>query len=64
MAGVGSRGCSVLHCLPVSMCPPGRAGTGTVMRTDTLEGYARSAGFGRFEVLPIEHPMFHFYLLG
>ena len=56
-------GCSVLHCLPVSMCPPGRAGTGTVMRPETLRRYASQAGFASFTVLDIEHPMFRFYLL-
>jgi hypothetical protein len=37
-------GWSVLHCLPVGMVDQPSAGTGTVMRTDTLRGYASEAG--------------------
>jgi hypothetical protein len=33
------------------------------MRPDTLRGYAREAGFTRFEILPIEHDAFRLYLL-
>ena len=54
---------SVLHCLPVGMSQPQSAGTGTVMRTATLEAYAATAGFSAVEVLPIEHDMFRFYRL-
>jgi len=39
------------------------AGTGTVMRSDTLRGYAAAAGFADVEVLGIEHPFFRFYRL-
>ncbi|MGE0405045.1 MAG: class I SAM-dependent methyltransferase [Candidatus Korobacteraceae bacterium] len=56
-------GCSVLHCLPVGLADTPSTGTGTVMRISTLERYAREAGFTRFEVLPIEHPLFRFYRL-
>ena len=56
-------GWSVLHCLPVGMAEEGSAGTGTVMRRDTLRGYARDAGFRGVEVLPIEHAQFRFYRL-
>lgn len=56
-------GFSVLHCLPSGMCGHHPAGTGTVMRTDTLRSYAQAAGFGDVEVLPIEHPLFRFYRL-
>ena len=56
-------GWSVLHCLPVCMAEDGSAGTGTVMRADTLRGYAREAGFREVEVLPVEHPQFRFYRL-
>jgi hypothetical protein len=45
------------------MTEPGSAGTGTVMRPATLERYANDAGFGGFEVLPIEHDSFRLYLL-
>ena len=56
-------GFSVMHCLPVGMVGEEPAGTGTVMRTGTLEEYAREAGFGRFEVLPIENEFYRLYRL-
>ena len=56
-------GFSVLHCLPVGLEEHPSAATGTVMRTSTLRGYAREAGFSEIEVLPLEHPFFHFYRL-
>ncbi|MDG4827550.1 methyltransferase domain-containing protein [Asanoa sp. WMMD1127] len=57
-------GYSMLICLPDSMAHPESVGTGTVMRPDTLRGYARSAGFTDVEVLPIEgFGFFRFYLL-
>lgn len=56
-------GWSILHCLPVGMTDSDAAGTGTVMRTDTLRGYATEAGFSDLEVLPIEHFFFRFYRL-
>jgi hypothetical protein len=37
------------------------AGTGTVMRADTLRRYASEAGFREVEVLPIENYFFRFY---
>ena len=37
------------------------AGTGTVMRTDTVRRYADEAGFSGFEVLPIENDFWRFY---
>ncbi len=48
---------STLHCLAVSM-QDGGAGTGTVIRPDTLRGYAHDAGFSDVEVLAVEHPQF------
>jgi hypothetical protein len=39
------------------------AGTGTVMRPDTLRRYAREAGFRGVEILPIENEFFRFYRL-
>ncbi len=54
-------GFSVLHCLPVGMVGDNPAGTGTVMRTDTVRGYAEQAGFTGFEVLPIENDFYRFY---
>jgi Methyltransferase domain len=38
-------GFSLLVCLPDSLSHPGSAGTGTVMRPATLDGYAKQAGF-------------------
>jgi 2-polyprenyl-3-methyl-5-hydroxy-6-metoxy-1,4-benzoquinol methylase len=56
-------GASILHCLLVGMVGEGAAGTGTVMRVETVRRYAEEAGFGGFEVLPIEHDFFRFYRL-
>jgi SAM-dependent methyltransferase len=56
-------GWSVLHCLPSGMTEPHSAGTGTVMRADTLRRYASEAGFTRFQVLPIDNFFFRFYQL-
>ncbi len=56
-------GFSILHCLPVGMVGEGAAGTGTVMRSETVRRYGKEAGFGRFEVLPIENDFYRFYRL-
>lgn len=56
-------GCSILHCLPVGMVGENAAGTGTVMRADTVRGYAEQAGFSHFEILPIENDFYRFYLM-
>jgi 2-polyprenyl-3-methyl-5-hydroxy-6-metoxy-1,4-benzoquinol methylase len=56
-------GFSVFHCLPVGMVGEGAAGTGTVIRSQTVKDYARQAGFASCEVLPIEHDFWRFYLL-
>ena len=56
-------GCSVFHCLPVGMVGEGAAGTGTVMRLETVRGYAEDAGFSRFEPLSISNDFYRFYLL-
>jgi 2-polyprenyl-3-methyl-5-hydroxy-6-metoxy-1,4-benzoquinol methylase len=56
-------GFSVFHCLPVGMVGEGAAGTGTVMRADTVRRYAHEAGFSRCEVMPIENDFWRFYLL-
>jgi 2-polyprenyl-3-methyl-5-hydroxy-6-metoxy-1,4-benzoquinol methylase len=53
---------STLHCLAVSM-QGGGAGTGTVIRADTLRAYANDAGFTTVEVLDVEHPQFRLYRL-
>ena len=57
-------GWSVLHCLAVGMTYDDSAGTGTVIRPDTVRAYAREAGFSRVDVLPIEHDFWRFYRLG
>ena len=56
-------GYSVLSCLPESRLEEPSAATGTVMRPAVLERYAREAGFGGFQVLPIEHEVFRIYRL-
>lgn len=56
-------GASLLCCLPVGLSESPSAGTGTVMRPDTLRGYARQAGFADIDILPIEHDFFRFYRL-
>ena len=45
-------GFSTLVCLPDGLAHPDSVGTGTVMRLETLRGYARAAGFADVEVLP------------
>ena len=53
---------STLHCLAVSM-QNGGAGTGTVIRPDTMRRYATEAGFTTVETLDVEHPQFVLYRL-
>ena len=56
-------GFSILHCLPVGMAERPSAGTGTVMRPETLRRYATEADFSGVEVLPIENDFWRFYRL-
>jgi 2-polyprenyl-3-methyl-5-hydroxy-6-metoxy-1,4-benzoquinol methylase len=56
-------GFSVMACLPNSMAEKPSAATGTVMRAHTLRQYAREAGFGDIEILPIENDFYRFYRL-
>jgi 2-polyprenyl-3-methyl-5-hydroxy-6-metoxy-1,4-benzoquinol methylase len=56
-------GFSILSCLPSGMVGPDAAGTGTVMRADTLRRYATEAGFSRVDVLPIDNDFWRFYFL-
>jgi 2-polyprenyl-3-methyl-5-hydroxy-6-metoxy-1,4-benzoquinol methylase len=56
-------GFSILACLPSGMVGPDAAGTGTVMRVETLRRYATEAGLSGVEVLPIENDAWRFYLL-
>lgn len=53
---------SLFVCLPDGMSDQPSAGTGTVMRPDTLRDYAQAAGFDDLAVLPIEgFSFFRFY---
>jgi len=56
-------GYSVLTCLPSGRVETPSAATGTVMRRDTFERYAREAGFEHVEELPLEHDFLRFYRL-
>jgi len=56
-------GWSVVSCLPGAMGDPGTAATGAVMRPATLAGYARAAGFGQTETLPVDAGDWRFYRL-
>ena len=57
-------GWSVVHCLPVGMAEERARPIGTVIRSSTVRELAEEAGYGRFEILPIEHEQFRFYRLG
>jgi SAM-dependent methyltransferase len=56
-------GFSLTHCLPVGLTDPPAAGTGAVMRTDTVRRYAAEAGLADVEILPIENEFWRFYRL-
>jgi hypothetical protein len=56
-------GFSILHWLTVGLLDGDSAGTGTVIRPDTVRAYATEAGFARVDVLPIEHDCWRFYRL-
>jgi 2-polyprenyl-3-methyl-5-hydroxy-6-metoxy-1,4-benzoquinol methylase len=56
-------GFSVFHCLPVGMVGENAAGTGTVIRAETVRRYADEADFSSCDVLPIENDFWRFYLL-
>ena len=56
-------GFSLMCCLPDGLSHDHSVGTGTVMRPDTLTGYAQAAGFESVEVLDIDHDFFRFYRL-
>ena len=56
-------GWSITTCLPDGRSRSPSVATGTVMRPDTLRGYATEAGFGSVEILPIENDFFRFYRL-
>ncbi len=56
-------GYSLMCCLADGMAHQPSAGTGTVMRPQTLRGYAVRAGFADVEVLDIQDDFFRFYRL-
>jgi SAM-dependent methyltransferase len=56
-------GYSLTCCLPDGLSTRPSAGTGTVMRPAVLDGYARAAGFGGVDVLPVDNDFFRFYRL-
>jgi 2-polyprenyl-3-methyl-5-hydroxy-6-metoxy-1,4-benzoquinol methylase len=56
-------GWSALHCLAAALVEPDAAGTGTVIRPETVRRYAHDAGFTQVTVLPIEHDFWRFYRL-
>ncbi len=56
-------GWSITTCLPDGRSRQPSVATGTVMRPETLRGYAREAGFASVEILPIENDFFRFYQL-
>jgi SAM-dependent methyltransferase len=56
-------GFSLTCCLPDGLSHDHGVGTGTVLRAETLDAYARAAGFGGAEVLPVDHDAFRYYRL-
>ena len=57
-------GFSITCCLPAAMTDRPSAETGTVMRADTMRGYAEAAGFRTTEILDqLEHDSLRFYRL-
>ena len=56
-------GWSALHCLPSALTEPNSAAIGTVIRPETVRGFARQAGFSEVTVLPVEHDFWRFYRL-
>ena len=56
-------GFSITCCLPAAMTDTPSAGTGTVMRADTLREYAEAAGFRKAETLDLDHDALRFYRL-
>jgi len=54
---------STTVCLPNSLAEQPSAAVGTVIRSSTVERFAREAGFTSTEILPIEHDIFRVYRL-
>lgn len=56
-------GFSLFICLPDGMSHQPSAGTGTVIRADTMRDYVRAAGFADIDIAPIDHDLWRFYRL-
>jgi hypothetical protein len=56
-------GASLLFCLPTGMSEADSAGTGAVFRARALHALATDAGFSAIDTVPIESPLWRFYLL-
>jgi ubiquinone/menaquinone biosynthesis C-methylase UbiE len=56
-------GWSVVHCLPATLAEDPVEANGTMLRTSTVERWARAAGFAEFEVTPIENDFWRFYVM-
>lgn len=56
-------GWSIVHCLPVAMSESPSDAIGTVIRSDTVRALARTAGFARVDVLPVNAGFFRIYRL-
>ena len=54
---------STTVCLPNSLAEQPSAAVGTVIRSSTVDRFAREAGFASTEILPIEHDVFRVYRL-
>ena len=54
-------GFSLFICLPDGMAHQPTVATGTVIRPDTMQRYAREAGFADAEILPIDNDLWRFY---
>jgi 2-polyprenyl-3-methyl-5-hydroxy-6-metoxy-1,4-benzoquinol methylase len=57
-------GWSIVHCLPVALSESPSAAIGTVIRSETVRELARTAGFERVDVLPVNAGFFRVYRLG
>lgn len=55
--------CSALHCLPATRAESHVIAHGTVLRTSTVEDWARAAGFTALQVLDIDDDFWRFYRL-
>ncbi|MBE1877663.1 class I SAM-dependent methyltransferase [Myceligenerans pegani] len=54
-------GWSVTHCLPATLAEDPVEANGTILRGPTVARWADTAGFGSFEVAPIENDFWRFY---